>query len=85
VSNAPELKEIEMKIVRDARVKFDGEGLLGQEASFELRYGNMGEPYREGASARIESGDEALTVFLTEPELTELYDCLGRMLRVERR
>lgn len=69
-----------MKLLREARVRFFGEGLLGDRATFELRYDNMGEPYREGATASIECGSKSMAVFLTTQELKDMHDCLGKLL-----
>lgn len=69
-----------MKLVREARVRFFGEGPLSDRATFEVRYDNRGEPYREGATVCIESGSETMSAFLTTQELKDLHACLGQLL-----
>lgn len=72
-----------MKILKGERLTFTGKGLFDQTAEFEIAYDNMGEPFREGATVRVQDGDKSINVFLEGHELVKLWACLGTMLGMD--
>ena len=71
-----------MKINSAAKgVKIDGEN----GSSFELRYTNMGEPYRDGAafSLQDEYDGKFMSGFFQKRELVKMRDFLNSLLPVD--
>jgi hypothetical protein len=68
-----------MRRLNEARHTFRAE--QGDELT--VGYDNRGEPYRQGISLWLETGEKYAGVFLEEDEARELRDLLNRIMPVK--